>query len=163
MSPEPKVYENASALDYLVTFVGNLRRTLVWSITRKKNGFVAKTHVKREPVGRILPQIYRYEIQQWRERHCDSFIWKEVDLWGKSERNTRDYVFYSERLSNQYEIFWVKFPEELFHWIDMLQEAPEFQECIKKTYTWDTEKITTLHQLDHQMTWVVDFWVHTNL
>jgi hypothetical protein len=38
------------------------------------------------------------------------------------------FVFYSERSSDQYEIFWVKFLEELFHWIDRLQEAPEFQE-----------------------------------
>jgi hypothetical protein len=40
---------------------------------------------------------------------------------------TREVVFYSERSSDQYEILWVKFLEELFHWIDKIQEAPEFQ------------------------------------
>ena len=62
---------------------------------------------------------------------------------------TRESVFYSKRSSDQYEIFWVKFPEELFHWIDWLKEAPKFQECVKKTYVWDIEKIATLHRLDH--------------
>jgi hypothetical protein len=41
----------------------------------------------------------------------------------KRERNIRDYVFYLERSSNQYEIFWVKFLEELFHWIDRLPRS----------------------------------------
>jgi hypothetical protein len=76
---------------------------------------------------------------------------------------TRDYVFYSERSNDQYEIFWVKFPEELFHWVDQLQEAPEFKEHVKKTCTWDTENITTLHRLDHQIMRAVDFWVNMTL
>jgi hypothetical protein len=53
---------------------------------------------------------------------------KKRELRGKSVEDTREAVFYSERSSDQYEIFWVKFPEELFHWIKRLQEAPEFQE-----------------------------------
>jgi hypothetical protein len=53
--------------------------------------------------------------------------------------------------------------EELFHFIDRLQEAPEFQESIKKRCTWDTDKITSLHQLDHQITRAVDFWVNMTL
>jgi hypothetical protein len=72
----------------------------------------------------MLPRIYRSEIRQWWERNCDAFIWKEAEMRGKSERDTRYFVFYSEILSDQYEIFWVKFPEELFHWIDQLEEAP---------------------------------------
>jgi hypothetical protein len=76
---------------------------------------------------------------------------------------TRDFVFYSERSSDQYEIFWVKFLEELFHWVDRLQEAPEFKEHVKKICTWDTEKLAELHRLDHQITRAVDFWVDTTL
>jgi hypothetical protein len=33
---------------------------------------------------------------------------------------TRDFVFYSERSSDQCEIFSVKFSKELFHWVDWL-------------------------------------------
>jgi hypothetical protein len=43
-------------------------------------------------------------------------------------KDTREVVFYSEISSNQYEILWVKFLKELFHWIDRLQESTEFQE-----------------------------------
>jgi hypothetical protein len=75
---------------------------------------------------------------------------------------TRDSIFYLERSSDQYEIFWVKFLEELFHWIDWLQEAPKFKN-VKKTCAWDTENITTLHQLDHHIMRVIDFWVNTTL
>ena len=84
---------------------------------------------------RMLPWIYRYEIQQWWEINCDAFIWKEAELRGKRKKDTRYYVFYSERSSDQYEIFWVKFMEELFHWIDWRQEASKFQECIKNACT----------------------------
>jgi hypothetical protein len=76
---------------------------------------------------------------------------------------TRESILYSEISSDQYEIVWVKFPEELFHWIYQLREAQKFQEQVKKTCTWDTKKITTLHQLDHQITRIVDFWVHMTL
>jgi hypothetical protein len=95
--------------------------------------------------------------------NCDAFIWKEAELRGKSVKDTREVVFYSERSSDQYEIFWVKFLEELFHWIDRLQEAPEFQERVKKTCAWDTENITTLHRLDHPVMRAIDFWVNTTL
>jgi hypothetical protein len=114
-------------------------------------------------VRRMLPQIYRYEIQKWWEINYDAFIWRETKLQGKSDRNMRDYVFYSERSNNQYEIFWFKFSEELFCWIDRLQEAPKFQECVKKTCNWDTEKIATLRQLDHEITRAINFWVRMTL
>jgi hypothetical protein len=39
-------------------------------------------------------------------------------------KDTQEVVFYSEISSEQYKIFQVKFPEENFHWIDRLQEAP---------------------------------------
>jgi hypothetical protein len=77
----------------------------------------------------MLLWIHRSSIDQWWERNCDAFIWKEAELRGKSVEDTREaVVFYSEISSDQYEIFWVKFLEELFHWIKRLQEAPEFQE-----------------------------------
>jgi hypothetical protein len=95
---------------------------------RQQNGSIFRTCVKREPVGRILPWIHKYIVEQWWERNCDTFIWKEAELKGKSVEDTREEIFYSERLSDQYEIFWVKFPEDFFHWKKRLQEAPEFQE-----------------------------------
>jgi hypothetical protein len=70
---------------------------------------------KREPVGRTLPQIHRSNIHQWWEINCDAFIWKEAELRRKYVKDTREAVFYSERMSDQYEIFWVQFLEELFH------------------------------------------------
>jgi len=38
-----------------------------------------------------------------------------MELRGKSIKYTHEEVFYSERSSDQYDIFWVKFLEELFH------------------------------------------------
>ena len=90
------------------------------------------------PVERILPRIHRSDIHQWWEKNCDAFIWKKLELQGKYVKDTREVVFYSERSSDQYEILWVKFLEELFHWIDKIQEAPEFQKRVTKTCAWDT-------------------------
>jgi hypothetical protein len=111
----------------------------------------------------MLPRIHRSDIHQWWEKNCDAFIWKEAELRGKSVKDTREVIFYSERSSDQYEIFWVKFLEELFHWIERLQEALEFQERVKKTCTWDTKNIAVLHRLDRPITRAVDFWVNTTL
>ena len=87
-------------LDYTVPIVGNLRRTLVWSILRQQNGSVAGTCVKRELVGRMMSSIHRSRIDQWWERNCNSFIWKEVELRRKSLENTHEAIFYSERSSD---------------------------------------------------------------
>jgi hypothetical protein len=59
----------------------------------------------------MLPQIYRSNIDQWWERKCDTFIWKEEELRRKYVEYTHEAVFYSKILIDQYEIFWVKFPE----------------------------------------------------
>jgi hypothetical protein len=111
----------------------------------------------------MLSSIHRSGIDQWWERNCDAFIWKEVELRRKSVENTREAIFYSERSSDQYEIFWVKFLEEFFHWIKRLQEAPEFQGWAKKICAWDTEKLAALQRLDCPVTRAVDFWVSTML
>jgi hypothetical protein len=50
---------------------------------------------KRELVGRILPWIHRSNIDQWWERNCDAFIWKEAELRRKSLKDTKEAVFYS--------------------------------------------------------------------
>jgi hypothetical protein len=111
----------------------------------------------------MLPPIHISGIDQWWERNCDSFIWKEAKLRRKLVGTTREAIFYSERLSDQYEIFWVKFLEEFFQLIKRLQEAPEFQGQIKKICMWDTDKLVGLHRLDCPFTRAMDFWVSTTI
>jgi hypothetical protein len=50
-------------------------------------------------------QIHRSNIDQWWERNCDTFIWKEAELRGKYVENTYEADFNSERSTDQYEIF----------------------------------------------------------
>jgi hypothetical protein len=117
--------ENASAIEYFGTFCWSLEKdpSMITFVPTKWFHF-QDLCFKSEPVRRMLLHIYRSEIQKWWGLNCDTFLWKEVELRYKIKNDTRDYVFYSERLRNQYEIFWVKFLEELFHWIDWLQEDP---------------------------------------
>jgi hypothetical protein len=93
----------------------------------QQNGFVVSNCIKREPIGRMILWIHIYNIHQWWEINCEAFIWKEVEMRRKYVKDTREAVFYLERSSDWYGIFWVKFLEEIFHWIDRLQEALEFQ------------------------------------
>jgi hypothetical protein len=72
-------------------------------------------------------------------------------------------VFYSEPASDQYKIFWIRFPEEVFQWLDHLQEAPEYKDRVKRKYNWTVEGLVTLHHLDHLISRAVDFWVQTVL
>jgi hypothetical protein len=81
----------------------------------QQNGSVVGTCVKIEPVGRMLPRIHRYNIYELWERNCNAFIWKEAEITKNYMEDTHEVVLYSERSSDQYEIFWVKFPEEIFH------------------------------------------------
>jgi hypothetical protein len=128
-----------------------------------KNGSIVRTCVKREPVGRMLSSIHRPDIDQWWERKCDAFIWKEVELRRNLVENTHEAIFYTERSSDQYEIFWVKFPKEFFHWKKRLQESPEFQGQANNICAWDTQTLAALQRLDCPVTRVVDFWVSTML
>jgi len=77
----------------------------------QQNGSIFGTCIKKELVGRMLLRIHRSNIHQWWERISNAFIWKEAEIRRKYVKDTREVVFYSERLSDQYEIFWVKFPE----------------------------------------------------
>jgi hypothetical protein len=63
----------------------------------------------------MLLRIHIYDIHHWWEGNFDTFIWKELELRGKYMKDTQEVFFYSERSSDQYEILWVKFQEELFH------------------------------------------------
>jgi hypothetical protein len=42
---------------------------------------------------------------------CDVFIQHEVELWNKIFRVVKNIFFYLEPASDQYDIFWLKFPE----------------------------------------------------
>jgi hypothetical protein len=97
----------------------------------------------------MLLRIHISNIDQWWERNFDAFIWKEVELTRKFVKDTREVVFYSERLSDQYEIFWVKFPEELFHWINRIQESLEFQERARGSI------LGTQKRLWHFIGWII--------
>jgi hypothetical protein len=70
---------------------------------------------------------------------------RKSELWHKIFRVVKRIVFYSEPASDQYEIFWIKFPEELFQWLDQLQEAPEYKYRVKKRYNWIVEGLVALH------------------
>jgi hypothetical protein len=44
----------------------------------------------------MLPSIHISGIDQWWERNCDAFIWKEVELRRKPMENTCEAIFYSK-------------------------------------------------------------------
>jgi hypothetical protein len=75
----------------------------------------------------------------------------------------KDAVYYSEPTNDQYEIFWIWFPEEVFQWLDRLQEAPEFKDRVKRRLHWNVAQLVSLHRLDHLICRVVYFWVKTML
>jgi hypothetical protein len=92
--------------------------------------------------------IYGCTTSLW-EQKCDAFIRQEVELRQKNPRVVKETIFYSEPASDQYKIFWVEFLEELFQWLDQLQEAPEYKDQVKKTYNWTFASLVALHRLDH--------------
>jgi hypothetical protein len=68
--------------------------------------------------------ILKYDIENWWERRCNEFIQQEAKLQHKIFRVVKSVVFYSETVSDQYEIFWIIFLEEVFQWLEKHQEEP---------------------------------------
>jgi len=88
---------------------------------------------------------------------------QEEELWHTIFRVVKITMLYSDPTRNQYKIFWIRFPKEVFQWLDHLQEAPKYKHPVKNKYNWIVKGLMTLHHLDHPISHAVEFWGKTIL
>ena len=61
-------------------------------------------------------------------------------------------VLFSDSASDTYKIFWGKFPEELYNWLQRLQTKTIKGKSHKINHKWAHEDLVMLHRLDTDLT-----------
>ena len=63
----------------------------------------------------MVSQIFKKEIRNWWDNHLDQFIAQQAELRQQREKAVKNQVLFSESTSDIYEIFWGKFPQDLYN------------------------------------------------
>ena len=111
----------------------------------------------------MVSRIFEGAIRRWWDDHLDHFITQQAELIKKKEAAVRELVLFSDSASDTYEIFWGRFPTDLYNWLRRLR-AKVAQEGLRKiNRRWAHEDLVALHRVDTELTRAVDFWVKTTL
>ena len=69
----------------------------------------------------MVSRIFEGGIRRWWDNHLDHFIAQQAELIKKGEAAIKELVLFSDLASDTYEIFWGKFPTDLYNWLRRLQ------------------------------------------
>ena len=111
----------------------------------------------------MASRIYEGKIQRWWDNHLDQFIAQQADLTKKKEAVIKELVLFSDSASDTYEIFWGRFPTDLYNWLRRLRATVPQEGLRKINHRWAHEDLVALHRVDAELTRAVDFWVKTTL
>ena len=111
----------------------------------------------------MVSRIFEGAIRRWWDDHLDHFITQQAELIKKKEAAVRELVLFSDSASDTYEIFWGRFPTDLYNWLRRLRATVPQEGSRKINYRWAHEDLVALHQVDTELTRAVDFWVRTTL
>ena len=115
----------STQLDYNGDFCWQQQRTLVSKLHQQMVMLLGpsfKVHFQSLPHW-----IFKSDVENWWERRCSSFIQQEAELRHKRFKVVKRTVLYSEPARDQYKIFWIRFPEDVFQWLYRLQESLEYK------------------------------------
>jgi hypothetical protein len=93
--------------------------------------------------------IFKLDIDSGGNKGVTEFIFQETELRQKNLRVVKDTIYYFEPANDQYKSSRSGFLEEVFQWLDRLQEAPEFKDRVKRRLHWNAAQLVVLHRLDH--------------
>ena len=63
----------------------------------------------------MVSRIFEGAIRRWWDDHLDQFIAQQVELTKKNEAAIKELVLFSDSASVTYEIFWGRFPMDLYN------------------------------------------------
>ena len=75
----------------------------------------------------------------------------------------KEEVSYADHASNQYEIFWCKFREGFYNWLQRLQTKEKIGSHSRSPHTWTQVDLIELHRLDTDLTRAIKIWVQATL
>ena len=100
----------------------------------------------------MVSQIFEREIRSWWDNHLDQFIAQQAKLRRQKEKTIKNLVLFSDSASDTYEIFWGKFPEELYNWLRRLRTKNINEKSRKFNRKWAHEDLVALHRLNTDLT-----------
>ena len=100
----------------------------------------------------MVSQIFEREIRSWWDNHLDQCIAQKIELIRQKEKIIKDLVLFSDSASDTYEIFWGKFPEELYNWLWRLQTKTVKEKSRKINRKWVHKDLVALHRLNTDLT-----------
>ena len=68
----------------------------------------------------MVSRIFEGAIRRWWDDHLDQFIAQQAELTKKKEAVIKELVLFSDSASDTYEIFWARFPMDLYNWLRRL-------------------------------------------
>lgn len=68
-----------------------------------------------------MSRIFKKEIRDWWDKRVDQFILEQAIQRGQPIAKVSKETLNVEVTSDQYEIFWCKFPEDLYNWLRRLK------------------------------------------
>ena len=111
----------------------------------------------------MISRIFEGAIWRWWDDHLDQFIAQQAKLTKKKEAAIKELVLFSDSASDTYEIFWGRFPTDLYNWLRSLRATVPQEGSRKINRRWVHEDLVALHRVDTELTHAVDFWVRTTL
>ena len=100
----------------------------------------------------MVSRIFEGEIRRWWDDHLDHFITQQAELTKRKEAAIKEIVLFSDSASDTYEIFWGRFPTDLYNWLRRLRATVPQGGSRKINRRWAHEDLVALHRVDTELT-----------
>lgn len=111
----------------------------------------------------MVSRVFKREIGNWWNHKIDQFVAERVSCRNQSIGRVCKQILYVDSSDDQYEIFWCKFPEDLYNWLRELKQQSPSSGLARACHSWTSSEAALLQQLDNERTRVVDFCVRTTV
>ena len=111
----------------------------------------------------MVSRIFEGEIRRWWDNHVDHFIAQQAAVTKKGEVAIRELILFLDSAGDTYEIFWGRFPTDLYNWLRRLRATVPREGLRKINRRWAHGDLVALHRLNTELTRAADFWVKTTL
>lgn len=92
----------------------------------------------------MVSRIFKEEIKDWWDNGVDQFIAEQATKRGQLASKVNEETLYAEGASEQYEIFWFKFPEDLYNWLRRLKVQNRAGGILSARRSWTSSDIILL-------------------
>lgn len=111
----------------------------------------------------MVSRVFKRAIKDWWDHKVDQFVAKKAAHRSQLISKVHEGILYVDNSDDQYEIFWCKFPEDLYNWLRELKWQSPLSGSVITYHSWTSSGTALVQQLDNEKTRVVYFWVKTTV